>query len=142
MAEVSKKQLEEIARVCLEARKNAYAPYSHFAVGAALLCSDGTIFPGCNVENASFGATNCAERTAVFQAISNGKRDFLAIAIAGGTDGYEPKDYVFPCGVCRQVLREFCDRDFLVCMVKSIDDRKVFRLEELLPHGFGGDDFL
>ena len=126
----------ELISAAISARRNAYAPYSGYKVGAALLCSDGEIVTGCNVENASYGATNCAERTAVFKAVSEGKRNFSAIAIAGGIG--ENSDYAFPCGVCRQVLREFCSpADFKVIICKSTEDYKEATLEELLPSSFG-----
>ena len=125
----------------LEARKNAYAPYSGYYVGAALLCSGGDIVTGCNVENASYGATNCAERTAVFRAVSEGKQRFTAIAIAGGKDREQASDYAYPCGVCRQVLREFCvPEDMIVIVCRSRDDYKVMRLAELLPNSFGPEN--
>lgn len=125
----------------LEARKNAYAPYSGYLVGAALLCKDGDIITGCNVENASYGATNCAERTAVFKAVSEGKRSFVAIAIAGGKTGDEVTDYAYPCGVCRQVLREFCvPGEMVVVVCRSMDDYKEMTLEELLPCSFGPEN--
>ena len=100
---------KELVREALEARKQSYCPYSGFAVGAALLCGDGTVFRGCNIENAAYPATNCAERTAMFKAVSEGNTDFRAIAIVGGPKGKEPKDFCAPCGVCRQVMAEFCD---------------------------------
>lgn len=125
-----------LIKAALEARNNAYAPYSHFAVGASLLADDGTVFTGCNVENASYGATNCAERTAFFKAVSEGKRKFTAIAIAGGTEGREPEDYVYPCGICRQVMSEFCDGDFVVLAAKNEGDFVKLRLGELLPESF------
>ena len=123
----------------LEARAMAYTPYSHYTVGAALLTAEGEIYKGGNIENASYGATNCAERTAVFKAVSEGRRDFRAIAIAGGMEGQEPADYAYPCGICRQVLREFAGKDFRVLVVRSISDYREYTLEELLPHGFGGE---
>lgn len=135
---ISKEQIIELARASLQARKNAYTPYSGFAVGAALLAGDGTVYLGCNVENASYGATNCAERTAFFKAVSDGQREFKAIAIAGGMTGCEPEDYVYPCGVCRQVMEEFCTGDFLVYVVKTAEDYQEHCLDALLPHGFGG----
>ncbi len=114
-----------------EARKAAYAPYSHFAVGAALLADDGTVYCGCNVENASYGLTCCAERTALYKAISNGARHFCAIAIVGGKEN-EPADApCVPCGICRQALAEFCDDDF-----KIVLSDRVTTLGELLPHTF------
>ena len=125
--------------LALEARDNAYAPYSQYAVGAALLAADGTVFQGCNIENASYGATNCAERTAFFKAISEGHRDFKAIAVAGGKIGESPVDYAYPCGICRQVMQEFCTREFLVLAAINETDYKEFLLKELLPHSFGGE---
>ncbi len=125
----------------LEARKKAYAPYSKFKVGAALLTSDENIITGCNVENASYPACNCAERTAVFKAITMDKKNFEAIAIVAGKENECIKDYTSPCGVCRQVLREFVDPvKFKVIMAKSEDDYKVATLEELLPLSFGPDN--
>ncbi len=125
----------------LEARKNAYAPYSGYYVGAALLCSGGDIVTGCNVENASYGATNCAERTAVFKAVSEGKQRFNAIAIAGGKEREQASDYAYPCGVCRQVLREFCvSEDMIVIVCRSRDDYKQMTLAELLPNSFGPEN--
>ncbi len=130
---------EELIRAALSARENAYVPYSGYAVGAALLAEDGEIVAGCNVENASFGATNCAERTAVFKAVSQGKRRFRAIAIAGGEKGKEPVDYAYPCGICRQVMNEFVAEDFQVIVARSTADYQEYRLDQLLPHGFGGE---
>ncbi len=115
----------------------SYAPYSHFHVAAALLCEDGTVYTGCNIENASYSATNCAERTAFFKAVSEGKRTFSCIVIAGGRDG-KTVEYCPPCGVCRQVMREFCEPSkFQVVLARSLEDYKVFLLEELLPESFG-----
>ena len=123
---------KELVREALEARKQSYCPYSSFAVGAALLCEDGTIFRGCNIENAAYPATNCAERTAFFKAVSEGERDFTAIAISGDAD-----DYLYPCGVCRQVMSEFCKADtFQIILVKEDGTYKIFTLEELLPGAF------
>ena len=119
-------------------RKMAYAPYSHYSVGAALLTDDNEVITGCNIESASYGATVCAERTAIFKAISEGKHRFKAITIAGGMEGEEPTDYAYPCGICRQVLKEFVEDDFTVIVAKSIHDFKCYKFEELLPHGFGG----
>lgn len=130
---------EELIRAALDARKNAYTPYSHYQVGAALLTEDGEIVSGCNIENASYGAACCAERTAVFKAVSEGKRRFRAIAIAGGAEGAEPGDYAYPCGICRQVLNEFCDENLKVIVAKSTADYREYTLKELLPHGFGGE---
>lgn len=128
-----------LVQAALDARENAYVPYSHYAVGAALLTEEGEIFPGCNIENASYGATNCAERTAFFRAVSQGKRKFRAIAIAGGMEGEKPVEYAYPCGICRQMMREFCKDDFKVIVAKSAEDFQEYRLEEILPFGFGGE---
>lgn len=130
---------EELIQAALAARAAAYAPYSHYTVGAALLTAEGEIYTGGNIENASYGATNCGERTAVFKAVSEGRRRFAAIAIAGGMEGEEPSDYAFPCGICRQVMKEFADADFRIIVAKSLSDYKIYGLDELLPHGFGGD---
>lgn len=126
---------EQLAELAKQARKAAYAPYSGYTVGAALCCDDNTIYTGCNVENASYGLTNCAERTAFFKAISDGKRKFLAIAICGEKDS-ELADGFMPCGACRQVMREFCDDEFLVYVVSKsgVDE---YTLGDLLPHSFG-----
>lgn len=131
---------EELIRAALAAREKSYSPYSHYRVGSALLTEDGEIITGCNVENASYGAACCAERTAVFKAISQGKRHFSAIAIAGGLEGKEPEDYAYPCGICRQVLNEFAGNDsFKVIVAKSVSDYKEYALSELLPYSFGGE---
>lgn len=135
---ISKEQMKMLAEAAMKARKNAYTPYSGYAVGAALLAGDGAIYSGCNVENASYGATNCAERTAFFKAVSEGVREFRAIAIAGGMAGQEPKDYAYPCGICRQVMKEFCSDDFQILVVKSAEDYQIYSLDALLPYGFGG----
>lgn len=135
---------ENLIKNAFKARERAYAPYSGFAVGAALLTKEGKIYTGCNVENASYGATNCAERTAVFKAVSEGEKEFAAIAIVGGKadtpKGAALADYAYPCGVCRQVLQEFCDKDFHVLVAKSTEDYKEYLFEEILPFGFGGEN--
>ena len=119
-----------------QAREQAYVPYSHFRVGAALETETGEIFLGCNIENASYGATNCAERTAFFKAVSEGYRKFRKIAI-GGLTGKEETEYCAPCGICRQVMAEFTDiHAFQVILAKSPDDYHIYKLEELLPHAF------
>jgi cytidine deaminase len=124
----------------LEARKKAYAPYSEYKVGACILTSNGNYFTGCNVENASYGASNCAERTATFKAVSEGDTKFYAIAIVGGRDIDGIVSYAYPCGVCRQVLREFSDpKEMIILVGKSTDDYKEYTLEELLPDSFGPD---
>ena len=125
---------KELILKAVEAQKNSYSPYSDFPVGAALLCSTGEIFTGVNVENVSFGLTNCAERTAIFKAISEGKRKFEAIAIVG-------KDtYLSPCGACRQVMAEFCDKDFRVIFAKNENDYIIKTLGEILPFSFSEED--
>lgn len=137
---LTKKQEQELLTAAMEYRKQAYIPYSHFGVGAALMAQDGTIFGGCNIENAAYTPTNCAERTAFFKAVSEGKRDFTAIAIVGGKeDGV--LEFCPPCGVCRQVMMEFCNpKEFLVLLGTSTEDYQVIRLEELVPFGFSKDN--
>ena len=129
---------ELIARA-IAAMDRAYVPYSGYRVGAALLCAGGKVYEGCNIENGSYGATNCAERTAFFKAVSEGERTFTAIAIAGGTVGEDPVEYAYPCGICRQVMQEFCTDDFVIYVVKNEQDYQSYTLKELLPYGFGGD---
>ena len=125
---------ENLIELAKEAMAHAYAPYSRYQVGAALLCADGTVYQGCNIENAAYGPTNCAERTAIFKAIYDGKRDFTAIAVCGGKDGQITGAFP-PCGVCRQVLREFCDDDFLIYIVGK-DTYQTVTLGQLLPYSF------
>ncbi|MBO4775873.1 MAG: cytidine deaminase [Lachnospiraceae bacterium] len=133
-----KKEFKKLMIVALEARNFSYAPYSEYTVGAALLCADGRIVTGSNIENASYGATVCAERTAFFKAVSEGEKDFVAIAIAGGKKDEEPVDFAYPCGVCRQVMREFCDETkFKVFVVKSETEYEEYVLGNLLPKSFG-----
>jgi cytidine deaminase len=130
-----------LVKTAVEAREAAYVPYSGFKVGAALLAEDGRVYKGCNIENAGFSPTNCAERTAFFKAVSEGVRDFIAIAVVGWKDGAGEKGYAYPCGVCRQVMMEFCvPSDFRIITAKSEEDYTDFTLEELLPHGFGPAD--
>lgn len=127
----------ELIREALQAREYAYTPYSHFKVGAALLSRSGQIYRGCNIENAAYGPTNCAERTAFFKAVSEGERAFAAIAIVGGYEG-AIDGFAFPCGVCRQVMMEFCDsKEFVIITARSETDYQKYTLEELLPQGFG-----
>ena len=131
----------ELFKAAAQARGLSYAPYSHFAVGAALLCSDGSVFTGSNIENAAFTPTVCAERVAFFKAVSEGKRDFLAIAIAGGKDGGRPAPGVSPCGVCRQVMMEFCAYEsFEVIIGSGAEDMKAYKLSDILPLGFGPEN--
>lgn len=127
----------ELILKALEARKLSYSPYSGFAVGAALLCADGSVYTGCNIENSAFTPTNCAERTAFFKAVSEGKREFIKIAVVGGKSELEiPESYCPPCGVCRQVMKEFCSSDFEIIIAKTADDYKIMTLFELLPASF------
>lgn len=121
----------------IEQLQFSYAPYSNFKVGAALLAKNGTIYGGCNIENASYSPTNCAERTAFFKAVSEGIKEFEAICIVGGKDGILT-GYASPCGVCRQVMMEFCDPEtFQIILATSQEQYEIFTLEEILPLGFG-----
>lgn len=132
-----------LIREALAARLRSYSPYSQFMVGAALLAKDGTVYHGCNIENAAYTPTNCAERTAFFKAVSEGVRDFEAIAVVGAPRDVDPKDsdYAWPCGVCRQVMREFCDpATFRVIVAKSGDDYVADTLEAFLPKSFGPEN--
>lgn len=131
---------EKLIELAKEAMEKAYAPYSGYKVGAALLCADGTVYQGCNIENAAYGPTNCAERTAVFKAVYDGHRDFAAIAVCGGKDGVIAGSFP-PCGVCRQVLREFCADDFKIYMADR-DSYKTVTLADLLPYSFQADKHL
>lgn len=121
---------EELKAAAVAMLDRAYVPYSHFPVGAALECSDGTVFTGCNIENAAYGLTICAERTAIFKAISEGHRDFKRIVIAGKSE-----DYCVPCGSCRQVMQEFAPQMEVICL-NGKGEAKHFALKELLPYGF------
>lgn len=135
---MEKELIQSLIRSALAARKMAYVPYSHFQVGAALLCEDGTIYQGCNIENASLTPTNCAERTAFFKAVSEGKKAFRAICVVGGKEGAMALDICPPCGVCRQVIREFCSPEsFDVILAASEDRYQVHKLKEILPYSFG-----
>ena len=125
---------EELCKLAVEAMSHAYVPYSGYKVGAALLCADGTVYQGCNIENAAYSPTNCAERTAIFKAVYDGHRDFAAIAVCGGKDGVITGAFP-PCGVCRQVMREFCNDDFLIYLVNDKGYETV-TLQQLLPYGF------
>lgn len=132
---------QELISKALEAREKAYAPYSKFKVGAALLGKNGVVYTGCNVENASYPATNCAERTAIFKAVSEGQLEFEMIAIVGGAADAAELDFCPPCGVCRQVMREFCNPKKLeVIAAKNTEEYKVFTLEDLLPESFGPEN--
>ena len=128
---------KKLIEAALEARTHAYTPYSHFQVGAALMTKSGNIYQGCNIENAAYSPTVCAERSAFFKAVYEGEREFAAIAIAGSPEG-ECNAYAPPCGVCRQVMMEFCDpKEFRIFLVKSSEEYQEFSLEALLPMGFG-----
>lgn len=136
---LSDQQAVKLIGEAFASQKRAYAPYSHFQVGAALLCRDGSIYGGYNIENASYGACNCAERTALFRAVYEEKKEFCAIAIVGKSQEKEEFDYCAPCGICRQVMAEFCDPDtFQVIVAKSTEDYKIYLLKELLPLSFNG----
>ena len=132
---------EKLVELAKEAMTYAYAPYSGFMVGAALLCADGTVYQGCNIENAAYGPTNCAERTAFFKAVYDGHRDFTAIAVCGGKDGVITGSFP-PCGVCRQVMREFCRDDFLVYVIGAEGSYETLTLAELLPHSFRAEEHM
>ena len=129
---------KELMAVAVKAREMSYSPYSNFRVGAALLGISGKVYTGCNVENAGYSPTNCAERTALFKAISEGEREFSAIAIVGGL-GDKLNDFCAPCGVCRQALSEFCGKDFRF-VLGNPNNIKVVTMEEILPYSFGKGD--
>lgn len=129
---------KDLIELAYHARESAYAPYSGFRVGAALLAKSGKIYLGCNIENAAYGPSNCAERTAFFKAVSEGERTFDAIAIVGGKSEEREGQMCPPCGVCRQVMMEFCDPEqFEVILATSVEDYAIYRLKELMPFGFG-----
>ena len=134
---MEKAQIQSLIRQALAAREFAYTPYSHFQVGAALLAQNGKVYTGCNIENAGYTPTNCAERTALFKAVSEGERQFSAIAIVGSMQGTVNALVTGPCGVCRQALYEFGGPALTVIMAKTEDDYIVTTLGELLPYGFG-----
>lgn len=131
---------EQLISLAKEAMTHAYAPYSGFYVGAALLCADGTVYQGCNIENAAYGPTNCAERTAFFKAVYDGHRDFTAIAVVGGKEGVISGTFP-PCGVCRQVMREFVGDDFMIYM-GGTDGYSTMTMTELLPAGFKASEHM
>lgn len=129
--------VEKLIDTAIKQLKFSYTPYSNFKVGAALLTKSGKIYTGCNIENASYTPTNCAERTAFFKAVSEGVRDFQAICIVGGKDG-KLTEYTAPCGVCRQVMMEFCDpKTFQIILAVDKERYEIYTLEELMPLGFG-----
>lgn len=127
---------KELVSLAKKAAESSYSPYSEFKVGAALLTKSGKVYTGCNIESSSFSPTNCAERTAFFKAVSEGERAFDKIAIVGGKKG-DFSDFCTPCGVCRQVMAEFCDNDFIIILGKNGEETQIFTLGELLPHSFG-----
>ena len=130
---------KELIKLAKEAMQSAYVPYSHFKVGAALLTKSGNVFQGCNIENAAYSPTNCAERTAFFKAVSEGERDFTAIAVVGGPDG-NIRDFCPPCGVCRQVMAEFCGDDFKIYLGRDDEEYLTYTMSEILPFRFTGKD--
>ena len=136
---MEQKLIEEMIDLAIAQLKYSYTPYSGFKVGAALLTAEGKFYTGCNIENAAYSPTNCAERTAFFKAVSEGERDFRAICIVGGKDGVLT-EYAAPCGVCRQVMMEFCNPDtFQIILATGKEQYEVFTLRGLLPLGFGPD---
>lgn len=137
---LSEEQVASLFEVATAFRQRAYTPYSHFQVGAALLTKGGKIYGGCNIENAAYSPTNCAERTAFFHAVSEGEREFAAILIVGGKEG-EPPVFCTPCGVCRQVMAEFCDPDeFLILSGDAPETCRQFTMREILPFGFSQEN--
>ncbi|MDE6387056.1 MAG: cytidine deaminase [Lachnospiraceae bacterium] len=138
---LAQETIQKMIAEAICARKNSYAPYSNYQVGAALLTADGQIITGCNIENAAYGPSNCAERTAFFKAVSEGIRDFRAIAIVGSPKGDVLMQYAYPCGVCRQVMMEFCSpSDFQIIVAQAEEDYRIMTLMELLPEGFGPEN--
>lgn len=138
MSNLNKEQCEMLVLAAKDALKNAYAPYSRYYVGAALLTESGKVYTGCNIENRAHTPTCCAERTAFFKAVSEGERAFSAIAVAGGLKG-EISGYFPPCGVCRQVMSEFCEADKFTIILVEKNSYKVMTLEEIFPFGFSKD---
>ena len=132
---------EKLVRMAMEAMEHAYVPYSGYKVGAALLCADGTVYCGCNIENASYSPTVCAERTAFFKAVYDGHRDFVSIAVCGGKDGVITGAFP-PCGVCRQVMREFCRDDFVIYLVGAGGSYEALTLSQLLPYSFSAAEHM
>jgi len=130
---------EKLSKLAIEAKSMAYSPYSNFSVGVALLAKSGKIYTGCNIESASYTPTICAERVALYKAVSEGDREFVAIAVAGSLKDSEP-NYCYPCGVCRQSIREFASDELVVIISKTATEYRVHSLGELFPHSFGPDD--
>lgn len=142
MLEIEKNKEKELVRLAIEASKSSYSPYSNFTVGAAILCDDGTIYTGSNIENASYGAAICAERTAAVQAVHENHKRFLAVAVFGAHRSAQETglQYAFPCGICRQFLNEFADKDMVVLIAKSEDDYIKRPFKDILPESFGPED--
>ena len=138
---MEKAEIQALIREAFAAQKFAYVPYSHFHVGAALRGKNGQVFRGCNIENASYTPTNCAERTAIFKAVSEGEREFAAIAVVGGKNG-DASDIFPPCGVCRQVMQEFCAPDFMIYMGRSDGSYVAESLGAMLPYGFTAEKYM
>lgn len=137
---MDKELVQKMIDLATEQLAHSYTPYSHFKVGAALLTREGKLYTGCNIENAAYTPTNCAERTAFFKAVSEGEREFRAICIVGGKDGILT-DYTAPCGVCRQVMMEFCNPEtFQIILAVSREQYEIFTLKEMQPLGFGPDN--
>ena len=142
MQNLEKSMISKLIETAMEQLKFSYTPYSNFKVGASLLTKNGQIYTGCNIENAAYTPTNCAERTAIFKAVSEGVREFDTICIVGGKDGILT-EYTAPCGVCRQVMMEFCDPETFRIILAAADGKyKIYRLKELLPEGFGPDNLV
>ena len=134
---MEKEMINQLIDTAIHQLKYSYTPYSNFKVGAALLAKNGQVYTGCNIENAGYTATNCAERTAFFKAVSEGVLEFDAICVVGGMNK-ELKEYAAPCGVCRQVMMEFCDpEEFQIILATGKEQYEIFTLKELLPLGFG-----
>ena len=133
--ELTEQKIDQLVELALRARERAYVPYSHFRVGACLMSKNGTLYCGCNIENAGYTPTNCAERTAVFKAVSEGCRKLSAIAIVGGLKDGEC-DYTYPCGICRQVIAEFAEQGCVIVVAKNKQEYRMYSVEELLPETF------
>ena len=133
---MTKEKQDELVRIALSMRQKAYTPYSHFTVGAALMTKAGKIYTGCNIENSSYTPTVCAERTAFFKAVSEGEREFSCIAVVGGPEGKPANELCAPCGVCRQVMMEFCDKDFIIILGNETGNYTLETLDGILPYGF------
>ncbi|MCL2718506.1 MAG: cytidine deaminase [Lachnospiraceae bacterium] len=136
--------IPELVKSAFAARKKAYAPYSKYLVGASILTKDDRIYSGVNIENASYGASNCAERTAIFKAVSEGNTKLKAVAVVGGAEDNEITGFAYPCGVCRQVMREFCvnPEEFIIIVAKSEEEYRTFTLNEILPASFGPEKLM